>query len=174
MGSFITERSDESADEEDDGEPPKVLFQRVLKHNILQVLPSVVDASLRLQAIWILAQFVVSSDLQKVLLGLVLQRLGKTDTQAVVSNERFAKSQHVGIATRLARRLRSHWREAFWRNEDLVLSDLLLRCVLHIVSDNEELAEIAYRAIQEYLKRKDICIVVREKLELVGFFILVR
>ena len=27
-------------------------------------------------------------------------------------------------------------------NEDLVLSDLLLRCVLHIVSDNEELAEI--------------------------------
>ena len=65
MGSFITERSDESADEEDDGEPPKVLFQRVLKHNILQVLPSVVDASLRLQAIWILAQFVVSSDLQK-------------------------------------------------------------------------------------------------------------
>ena len=73
MGSFITERSDESADEEDDGEPPKVLFQRVLKHNILQVLPSVVDASLRLQAIWILAQFVVSSDLQKVLLGLVRQ-----------------------------------------------------------------------------------------------------
>ena len=115
MGSFITERSDESADEEDDGEPPKVLFQRVLKHNILQVLPSVVDASLRLQAIWILAQFVVSSDLQKVLLGLVLQRLGKTDTQAVVSNERFAKSQHVGIATRLERRLRSPWREAFWR-----------------------------------------------------------
>ena len=36
-------------------------------------------------------------------------------------------------------------------NEDLVLSD-----------------------IQEYLKRKDICIVVREKWELVGFFILVR
>lgn len=59
-------------------------------------------------------------------------------------------------------------------NEDLVLSDLLLRCVLHIVSDNEELAEIAYRAIQEYLKRKDICIVVREKWELVGFFILVQ
>lgn len=97
MGSFITERSDERADEEDDGEPPKVLFQRVLKHNILQVLPSVVDASLRLQAIWILAQFVVSSDLQKVLLGLVLQRLGKTDTQQVVNNERFAKSQHVGM-----------------------------------------------------------------------------
>ena len=167
MGSFITERSDESADEEDDGEPPKVLFQRVLKHNILQVLPSGVDASLRLQAIWILAQFVVSSDLQKVLLGLVLQRLGKTDTQAVVSNERFAKSQHVGIATRLE----DHQQTA---NEDLVLSDLLLRCVLHIVSDNEELAEIAYRAIQEYLKRKDICIVVREKWELVGFFILVR
>lgn len=46
--------------------------------------------------------------------------------------------------------------------------------MLHIVSDNEELAEIAYRAIQEYLKRKDICIVVREKWELVGFFILVR
>lgn len=94
MGSFIAERSDESVD--DDGEPPKVLFQRVLKHNVLQVLPSVVDASLRLQTIWVLAQFVVSSDLQKVLLGLVLQRLGKTDVQQVVSNERFAKSQHVG------------------------------------------------------------------------------
>ena len=40
-------------------------------------------------------------------------------------------------------------------NEDLVLSDLLLRCVLHIVSDNEELAEIAYRAIQEYLKERN-------------------
>lgn len=48
-------------------------------------------------------------------------------------------------------------------SDDLVLSDLLLRCVLHIVSDNEELAVIAYRAIQEYLKRKDICAVVREK-----------
>ena len=36
-------------------------------------------------------------------------------------------------------------------NEDLVLSDLLLRCVLHIVSEILELAEIAYRAIQEFL-----------------------
>ena len=48
-------------------------------------------------------------------------------------------------------------------SDDLVLSYLLLRCVLHIVSDNEELAVVAYRAIQEYLKRKDICTLVREK-----------
>ena len=35
--------------------------------------------------------------------------------------------------------------------EDLVLSDLLLRCILLIVGDNAELAVIAYRAIQEGL-----------------------
>ena len=35
-------------------------------------------------------------------------------------------------------------------SDDLVLSDLLLRCVLHIVSDNEELAVVDYRAIKDY------------------------
>ena len=49
------------------------------------------------------------------------------------------------------------------KSDDLVLSDLLLRCVRHIVSDNEELAVIAYKAIQEYVARPDICTVVKEK-----------
>ena len=47
--------------------------------------------------------------------------------------------------------------------DDLVLSDLLLRCVLLIVSDNEDLAVIAYRSIQEYLKRDDLALPAREK-----------
>lgn len=44
-----------------------------------------------------------------------------------------------------------------------MLSDLLLRCVLLIVSDNEELAVIAYKAIQKYLQRTDLSIPAREK-----------
>ena len=47
--------------------------------------------------------------------------------------------------------------------EDLVLSDLLLRCVLLIVGDNAELAVIAYKALQEYLTREDITLPAREK-----------
>lgn len=47
--------------------------------------------------------------------------------------------------------------------EDLVLSDLLLRCVLLIVGDNAELAVIAYKAIQQYLTREDITLPAREK-----------
>lgn len=47
--------------------------------------------------------------------------------------------------------------------EDLVLSDLLLRCILLIVGDNAELAVIAYRAIQEYLTRKTLTVPAREK-----------
>ncbi len=81
--------------EEEEDEPAALIFQRVLKHDILQVLPLVEDPSLRLQAIWILAQFVVSNDLQKVLLGLVLQRLRKTDTHTVVLSEKYAMFQHV-------------------------------------------------------------------------------
>ena len=49
------------------------------------------------------------------------------------------------------------------KSDDLVLSDLLLRCILHIVSDNEELAVIAFNAIHEYVARPDICAVVKEK-----------
>ena len=44
-----------------------------------------------------------------------------------------------------------------------MLADLLLRCVLLIVSDNEELAVVAYRSIQEYLKRGDLSLPAREK-----------
>lgn len=44
-----------------------------------------------------------------------------------------------------------------------MLSDLLLRCVLLIVSDNEELAVIAYSSIQEFLKRSDLSLPAREK-----------
>lgn len=49
------------------------------------------------------------------------------------------------------------------RGESLMLSDLLLRCVLLIVSDNEELAVIAYKAIQKYLQRADLSLPAREK-----------
>lgn len=49
------------------------------------------------------------------------------------------------------------------RGENMMLSDLLLRCVLLIVSDNEELAVIAYKAIQKYLQRTDLSIPAREK-----------
>ena len=81
--------------EEEEDEPAALIFQRVLKHDILQVLRLVEDPSLRIQVIWILAQFVVSNDLQKVLLGLVLQRLRKTDTHTVVLSEKYAMFQHV-------------------------------------------------------------------------------
>lgn len=47
--------------------------------------------------------------------------------------------------------------------EDLVLSDLLLRCILLIVGDNAELTVIAYRAIQEYLTRETLTVPAREK-----------
>ena len=48
-------------------------------------------------------------------------------------------------------------------DENMMLSDLLLRCVLLIVSDNEELAVIAYRALQGDLQRADLSYPAREK-----------
>ena len=82
---------------EEEGEPAMLIFQRVLKHNVLKVLPEVTDASVRLQTIWVLAQFVVNGDLQKVLLGLVLQRLRQTTTEEMIHDDRFAAFQHVAF-----------------------------------------------------------------------------
>lgn len=91
----VTPGREEDEEMEEEGEPAMVVFQRVLKHNVLRVLPEVTDPSVRLQTIWVLAQFVVSSDLQKVLLGLVLQRLRQLDTEETVRSDRFAAFQHV-------------------------------------------------------------------------------
>ena len=90
------EREEEEDDMEEESEPAMLIFQRVLKHNVLKVLPEVTDASVRLQTIWVLAQFVVNGDLQKVLLGLVLQRLRQTTTEEMIHDDRFAAFQHVG------------------------------------------------------------------------------
>ena len=91
-----TPEREEEEEMEEEGEPAMLIFQRVLKHNVLKVLPEVTDASVRLQTIWVLAQFVVNGDLQKVLLGLVLQRLRQTTTEEMIHDDRFAAFQHVG------------------------------------------------------------------------------
>lgn len=114
--------------EEEEDEPAALVFQRVLKHNILQVLPSVVDPSLRLQAIWILAQFVVSSDLQKVLLGLVLQRLRRTDTHEVVLNEKYGMFQHVGMSVMVHYRRLLLWQEVSQKTNSMLL--VMISCCL--------------------------------------------
>ena len=73
----------------------QVLLQRVLQHIVIKVLPSVKDASARMQIIWVVAQFVKSSELQQVLLGLVLRRLLAEDQTEVKIDDHFAKFEHV-------------------------------------------------------------------------------
>ena len=92
-----TPEREEEEEMDEEGESAMLIFQRVLKHNVLKVLPKVTDASVRLQTIWVLAQFVVNGDLQKVLLGLVLQRLRQTTTEEMIHDDRFAAFQHVGV-----------------------------------------------------------------------------
>lgn len=82
-------------DDDDDDEMRQVLLQRVLQHIVIKVLPRVQDASERMQVIWVLAQFVKASELQKVLLGLVLRRLMIQEQVEVKLEERFAQYQHV-------------------------------------------------------------------------------
>lgn len=82
-------------DEEEDEEERQVLLQRVLKHLIVATLPQVQDASVRLQAIWVLAQFIRSIELQRVLLGIVLESLSRKDVEEVVKEDRYAKFDHV-------------------------------------------------------------------------------
>lgn len=148
------------ANEEEAEEANELLYmlQRILKHLVISVLPNVTESSVRLRTIWILAQFVSSYELQKVLLGLVLYRLTQTQTVDEELDPRYAAFEHTSLAkvgsfvtlTKTA------------RGENMMLSDLLLRCVLLIVSDNEELAVIAYKAIQKYLQRTDLSIPARE------------
>ena len=78
-----------------DDEMRQVLLQRVLQHIVIKVLPSVKDASARMQIIWVVAQFVKSSELQQVLLGLVLRRLLAEDQTEVKIDDHFAKFEHV-------------------------------------------------------------------------------
>lgn len=85
----------EEDDDDDDDEMRQVLLQRVLQHIVIKVLPRVQDASERMQVIWVLAQFVKASELQKVLLGLVLRRLMTQEQVEVKLEERFAQYQHV-------------------------------------------------------------------------------
>ena len=82
-------------DDDDDDEMRQVLLQRVLQHIVINVLPRVQDASERMQVIWVLAQFVKASELQKVLLGLVLRRLMTQEHVEVKMEEHFAQYQHV-------------------------------------------------------------------------------
>ena len=74
-------------DDDDDDEMRQVLLQRVQ------------DASERMQVIWVLAQFVKASELQKVLLGLVLRRLMTQEQVEVKLEERFAQYQHVSASS---------------------------------------------------------------------------
>ena len=111
LGSSVDSESDNAAapamtpatpakdedEEDDDDEMRQVLLQRVLQHIVIKVLPRVQDASERMQVIWVLAQFVKASELQKVLLGLVLRRLMTQEQVEVKLEERFAQYQHVGV-----------------------------------------------------------------------------
>ena len=84
-----------SPQDEDDDEMRQVLLQRVLQHIVIKVLPSVKDASARMQIIWVVAQFVKSNELQQVLLGLVLRRLLAEDQTEVKIDDHFSKYEHV-------------------------------------------------------------------------------
>lgn len=86
------------ATEEEAEEANELLYmlQRVLKHLVISVLPNVTESSVRLRTIWILAQFVSSYELQKVLLGLVLYRLTQTQTVDEELDPRYAAFEHVG------------------------------------------------------------------------------
>ena len=46
---------------------------------------------------------------------------------------------------------------------DIMLTDLLLRCVLLIVSDNEELANIAFQSIYSFLIHTELSLPARDK-----------
>ena len=82
-------------EEEDDDDERMVLLQRVLKHLVVVTLPQVVDASIRLQAIWVLAQFVTSVELQSILLGIVLESLNRKDVEVIIKEDRYARFDHV-------------------------------------------------------------------------------
>lgn len=86
------------AAEEEAEEANELLYmlQRILKHLVISVLPNVTESSVRLRTIWILAQFVSSYELQKVLLGLVLYRLTQTQTVDEELDPRYAAFEHVG------------------------------------------------------------------------------
>ena len=85
-------------DDEEDDEEREMLLQRVLKHLVVATLPQVTSASVRLQVIWVLAQFVRSVELQRVLLGIVLEQLSRKDVEEVmVRDDRYARFDHVMI-----------------------------------------------------------------------------
>ena len=83
------------------------MLQRILKHLVVVVLPNITESSVRLRTIWILAQFVSSPELLKVLLGLVLYRLTQTQTVDEELDSRFAVFEHVG--ERMDFELRPRW-----------------------------------------------------------------
>ena len=98
------------AAEEEAEEANELLYmlQRILKHLVISVLPNVTESSVRLRTIWILAQFVSSYELQKVLLGLVLYRLTQTQTVDEELDQRYAAFEHVDSRERYIRR-RPRW-----------------------------------------------------------------
>ena len=85
-------------EEEEDDDERMVLLQRVLKHLVVVTLPQVADASIRLQAIWVLAQFVTSVELQSILLGIVLESLNRKDVEVVIKEDRYARFEHVSFS----------------------------------------------------------------------------
>lgn len=93
-----SKKDDAEAAEEEAEEANELLYmlQRILKHLVISVLPNVTESSVRLRTIWILAQFVSSYELQKVLLGLVLYRLTQTQTVDEELDARYAAFEHVG------------------------------------------------------------------------------
>lgn len=93
-----SKKDDAEAAEEEAEEANELLYmlQRILKHLVISVLPNVTESSVRLRTIWILAQFVSSYELQKVLLGLVLYRLTQTQTVDEELDPRYAAFEHVG------------------------------------------------------------------------------
>lgn len=92
------EAAEKEAEEEEEANELLYTLQRILKHLVIAVLPNVTESSVRLRTIWILAQFVSSYELQKVLLGLVLYRLTQTQTVDEELDQRYAAFEHVDVA----------------------------------------------------------------------------
>ena len=98
---------EENAEEAEEANEMLFMLQRILKHLVVVVLPNITESSVRLRTIWILAQFVSSPELLKVLLGLVLYRLTQTQTVDEELDSRFAVFEHVG--ERMDFELRPRW-----------------------------------------------------------------
>ena len=80
---------------ETESDESQLLMERMLKHLVVTVLPMIENQLLQLQTIWVLAQFVRAPDQQRILLGLLLQRLNKEKKMETDLDPIFAKYEQV-------------------------------------------------------------------------------